>query len=176
MNPPPCYARPYISWNHIAAEIDRELAARRQVFPTRIARSLMSAADAEWQIAVAEAWREDVDRFRHMDDRPLDGTARPHWSTIPRRHTFTWRDRRTAMLRELEYRDRMYPRWISECRLAQAEADQRNARLSVLLACYERGWDCDPRAEFMGPDDFHAMAMEIWHRRAGIVPQQELAL
>jgi hypothetical protein len=176
MNPPPCYAHPDVSWSAIAAECDRELAARRQVYQARVDRSLMTQAEADWQLALAGAWREDVDRFRHMDDRPLDGTPRPHWSTIPRRHAITWRDRRAGLLRELEHRERLYPRWISESRLTQAEADRRTACLTVLLACYERGWDCDPRAEFMGPDDFHAMAMEIWQRRAGAAatPQQEL--
>lgn len=176
MNPPPSYHHPEVTWSQITAEIDRELAQRRQVYPSRVARSLMTAAEAAWQVAMAEAWREDADRFRQLDDRPLDGTPRPHWSAIPRAHTFTWRDRRTALLRELEYRARLYPRWISESRLAQGEADRRTLRLTVLLECYERGWDCDPRTEFAGPADFHAMTMEIWERRTGAVPQQELAL
>jgi hypothetical protein len=167
---------PGITQAQVAAEIERELAARRALFPRRIEALQMDRAEADHQLAVAAAWREDVARF----------TGRP---LAPARHGLTWKVRRLALVRELDFRRRLYPRWIGELKLTEGDATHRIACLEALAARYDDGLDwsgpggsrCTHIAFARTADDRAAAAAWATHRaevdaRRNPASQEEMTL
>lgn len=56
-----------ISLDHQLAELDRELAMRRRLYPGWVARGTLKQATADRQIAVMEAARETVRQARQRE-------------------------------------------------------------------------------------------------------------
>lgn len=135
---------PATTWRVLGAEIDREITARLNTYPGRVETGRMTQAEMDWQMQLARAWREDVDRYE-LAYRPLS-EGRP--ITPPReiraKHELNWRVRRSALLRELEQRQRFYPDWIAKGRLTEAAAASRIEAVTCLLDLYEYGFDWEP--------------------------------
>jgi hypothetical protein len=134
------YRYPDLTWRHIAAELERELAHRLNFYRRQVDKSAMTDAEARHQIALFEALAEDCARF----ERAHASAPMVNPLTIPAKHRFSWRERHDALLRELGLRERLYPQWIDKGTLLQADADDRRRRLEALLALYEDGLDCPP--------------------------------
>jgi hypothetical protein len=113
----------------IAAELAREGKARAKLYPDLVAKGRMTEDQAVAGRAVLAAMATDLDRMK-SPTRPREET-----------HKFSWAERRQALQRELAYRARFYPKWISEGTLDQAEADRRTRPLAELLAIYDDGFD-----------------------------------
>lgn len=177
---------PVITWAALAAEIDREISARLSTYAARVERSRMTQAEADWQLQLARAWREDVGRYEAAH-RPLsEGCPMTPPASIPAGHGLAWRQRRLALLRELEQRRHFYPEWVAKGRLTEAAAKSRLEAAECLLALYEYGFDWHP-ANDMPPawdqihatpeqqatrDELRTLLAEIAARTA--TPQQEM--
>lgn len=126
-------AFPAITLAAIAAEAEIELDQRRGFYPGRVSKGNMLQEAADRELALCAAWAEDVARISAA------------WSAgaAPRapQHSFTWHDRREALLRELDLRARFYPDWVAGGRLLADQAAHRTQCLQALLAIYEDGWD-----------------------------------
>ncbi len=122
---------PGISYADCSAEITRELGQRRRVYPDRVAKLRMTEADAQYQLAIFAAIGADIARMQ----MPAPGAAA---------HGFSWGERRKALERELDYRTRFYPEWISKLRLTQAKADHQMDCLKAILWRYDMGFDWHP--------------------------------
>lgn len=126
---------PDIGLSDLAQEIEREQAARKSKYPRLIDKGNLLPAEADRQQALAAAWREDLARMEQC------WISQPGTPPQAPAHGFTWNERRNAALRELDYRRRLYPRWISGDRITAEAAEHRLRCLSALLAIYEDGWD-----------------------------------
>ena len=124
---------PAITLAAIAAELGREAAARASLYRRKVEAARMTQAEADRGLALAAAWREDVDRIAAAWG---NGQA-----PAPPRHAIAWKERVDGLTRELELRRRFYPDWIAGGRMTQAEAAQQIACLEALLAIYHDGWD-----------------------------------
>lgn len=124
---------PGLDWADCRAEVDRELAARRRTYPDRVAGGRMTAADSDYQLAVFAAIATDVDRMAHQ------GPDRPEAA-----HRYSWNERRQALQREIDQRDRLYPEWIAGGRLQQDRADRQRLALRAILFRYDEGFDWRP--------------------------------
>lgn len=136
MTPDLSTRHPEIRFADALAELRREIEARRRTYPDWIARGRMNQAEADYQLALFEAIAADVERYaRFVATRQL----------AERTHEYTWYQRREALRREADYRGRIYPRWIDEGRLEQAEADRRTAALDAIADLYDDGFDWHAR-------------------------------
>lgn len=140
MTEPAHFRFPHITWAAIRTELARELASRRAAYRDWVAKARMTQEEADWQLAVIEAIGMDAARFEACRSKfPVTNPL-----TRPSGHRFTWAERRAALLRELDYRARLYPDWIRKARLTQADADRQCACLEAMLALYEEGLDWTP--------------------------------
>jgi hypothetical protein len=123
---------PGLTYADCKAELDRELAQRRRVYPDRVAKMRMTQAEADYQLAVFTAIASDIDRMASntAHPKPVEGHS--------------WADRRRAIERELDYRTRFYPEWIRNHRLTQEKADRQMAALKAVLWRYDMGFDWHP--------------------------------
>lgn len=116
---------PGLTFAQVAAELARELASRRSVYPEQIAKGRMTQAEADYQIAVMETvageWR-DRDHVRARDHSP-----------------FTHAERLACIERELAYRQRLYPQWIAKGRLEAERAAHRITALEAVRDLYVHG-------------------------------------
>lgn len=142
----------------IAAELEREIAMRRQVYPGRVADGRMTQDEMARQIALAQAWAEDLRRCQSPPGNPVTPLPAP-------RHGFTWADRREGLTRELAFRARVFGRRVAEGAMTRADAAHRTACLEALAARYDDGLDwraanglppCPVKAVWGGP------AAEAW--------------
>ncbi len=170
----PHLAFPAVTFEALEAELGRELEQRRRFYPGRVEKGRMLQEDAEWELAIALAWREDVARIRACWlERPGSPPTRPA-------HGLSWNDRRRGLLRELDMRGRFYPGWIDSGRLLERDAAHQLACLECLLAIYEDGWDWTgsggktPHHSPIAEQDFRALRAEV-DARTGRT-QKELAL
>jgi hypothetical protein len=130
---PPHRAFPDVTWAALKAELQRELAARRSLYPQLVDKGrLTSEASARGQAIIAAMI--------------LDLTRRlcPPWprrAADPPGHDCSWSDRRDALVAELAQRERLYPDWIAKGRLEVHTARHRNSCLEALLCVYEDGFD-----------------------------------
>lgn len=124
---------PGLDWADCRAEVDRELAARRRTYPDRVASGRMTATESDYQLAIFAAIATDVDRMAHI------GLPIP-----PAAHRYSWNERRQALSREIDLRDRLYPEWIAGGRLQQDRADRQRAALRIILFRYDEGFDWQP--------------------------------
>lgn len=129
---------PGITWAAIRAELAREAAQRRSVYPGWCAKGNLTQAEADWQIAAIDAIAADALRFERAF------AARTNPLEFAPGHTLSWADRRKVLLRELDYRSHLYPGWIRKGNLAAADADRQCACLQAMLALYEDGMDWIP--------------------------------
>lgn len=129
-----CYPLHVVTYAEAATEVERELSFRRRTYPDRINSGRMKRADADYQLAIFAAIAADVLRMAHAGPSPMPAAA----------HTFTWAERRKALERELDYRDRFYPEWIAGGRLTQARADRQRFALQAILCRYDAGFDWIP--------------------------------
>jgi hypothetical protein len=130
-----------LDWPTLGAELRRELSHRRQFYPGRVEQHRMTQAEADHGIAVAAAWLEDAERMHARWAMPA---APPHYERPPMKppaHNLSWRDRRSGLLRELAFREKLYPQWILEGRMTDRQAADRVACLRCLLEIYHNGWD-----------------------------------
>ena len=131
---------PGVTFAAIRKELARELAHRRKVYRDWLTKGSITQKEADWQLAVMEAIGKDAARFETCHAAlPM---ANP--LTLPRGHDFSWRERRGALLRELDYRARLYPEWIRKGRLTSADADRHCQCLETMLALYEDELDWTP--------------------------------
>lgn len=114
----------------IAAELARELAMRRQVYPGRVREGRMTQDEAGRQIAIAEAWADDLRRCISPPGAIPDAT-----------HRIPWAERRAALTRELAWRERVFARRVAEGAMTRADAAHRTACLAALAARYDDGFD-----------------------------------
>lgn len=189
----PHHAFPGVTWTDLHAEIVRELARRQNTFPHMIAKGQLTRPDAERQLDIFTALLEDVRRFR-VSQAPIDqGKPATPLREVERApnsslHAYTWHERRAAITRELDYRARVYPTWISKGHLTQADATRQIHCLRCLRALYELGFDWKPASGAMphwsaleptpeeqaARDEWEAIEAEIAAREG--VAQQEMAL
>jgi hypothetical protein len=166
-------AFPAITLDQVAAELQREAQQRRDFYPGRVAKGNMLQAEADRQLALAAAWREDLERIRACWSTPGASPAAPA-------HGFSWRDRRAALLREIGLREKHYPEWIAGGRLLERDAVHQLACLSALLAVYEDGWDwrgsdgSTPFHSAVADQEFTALRADVDARHGR--SQHELAL
>lgn len=135
MTEPHPHRFPGITFAAIRSELRREAGQRRAVYPDWCSKGNLTQAEADWQIAVIEAMGTDAARFEHA------ATTRTNPLQFAAGHAFTWEDRRKALLRELDYRARLYPEWIRKGRLTTADAARQCACLQAMLTLYEDGLD-----------------------------------
>lgn len=139
----------------VRAELARELQQRRRLYPDRVAKGRMSAPEAERQIALIAAIAADLDaviavavpqRMAELNGARRHGAGTANISTGTPAATFSWSQKRNALLRELDYRTRFYPEWIAKGRLLEADAARQCAALRAMLALYDDGltWQPDP--------------------------------
>jgi hypothetical protein len=150
---------PGLCWNHVAREIQREGDQRRRVYPDRVARGQMTQADADYQIAIFDALKQDVARI--MAGRCNDAPAHPYSRT----------ERIAAILRERDYRAQLFPKWISTGQITQEQATHRQHCIDCLLETFDHGLDFDPTK-----DDIEALKTTYAARWCGLEQQKELAL
>jgi hypothetical protein len=124
---------PGMSWALARAELDRELAWRRRTWPDRVAGGRMPKAEADYGLAILAAIAADVDRMAHS------GPGFP-----PAPHAYGWAERRAALLREIEARDRDYPELIAGGRLTADRAAHQLQALRAILWRYDCGFDWRP--------------------------------
>lgn len=122
---------PDISATQIMAELAREAQARRRFYPRQVENLRMTQAEADHQLAMVDAWREDLQRM---------GSTPPMPDPQPK-HGFTWNARRQALAREIDLRARVYPRHVAEGKLTAADATHRQHCLMALAATYDDGFD-----------------------------------
>jgi hypothetical protein len=165
-------AFPAITLGAIAAELGRELEQRRGFYPGRVTKGNMLQEEADRELALAAAWREDCARIAAA----WGAGAAP----LPAAHPFTWRDRREGLQRELELRERFYPGWIAGGRLLAGQAAHRTACLQALLAIYEDGWDwrgsdgLTPRSSAIAAEEYRQLRADVDAREGRA--QNQLAL
>lgn len=123
----------HITAQHVAAECARELAQRRNFYPTRVGEGRMSQDEADHQMAAAAAWLNDAQRIAAHDYTPQP--------LAPADHKISWAARREGLRRELGLRARVFPARVAEGRMTQADADQRRDCLMALAARYDDGFD-----------------------------------
>lgn len=150
----------------VRAELARELAARAGFYPSFVSKGRMSQSEADWQLQIFRAIAEDLEAVIALRVRNLS----------TERQAFSWADKRRALLRELDHRQRFYPDWIRKGRFDQAEGTRRTTALAAMLALYDDGlrWQPDPPdcpAEIRR-SQWRAIAAEL----APAQPQKELAL
>jgi hypothetical protein len=121
---------PGITWPIARDEIEREIAYRRRTYPERIAQGRMTKTEADWQIELFTAIEADVGRM-----------AAPY---APPAHEHSWNDRRAALWREIELRERFYPNWIADGRLTQERADHQLGALRAVQWRFDGGFDWRP--------------------------------
>lgn len=121
---------PDVTWAALAAEVAREVALRRTTYGGWIEKGRMTRAEADWQIAVMTAIGRDVAAMAEARHEP-DEAAR-------------WQDKLAVLRREIEFRLRLYPGWISKGRITVTDARTRCAALECLIALYEEGWGWMP--------------------------------
>lgn len=165
---------PAIPLAAIGRELERERRQRRQFYPNRVKSGNMLPAEAERQLALVDAWLEDCTRIQACW---FDTRGSLPWAP---RHGFTWQERRAGLLRELELRDRVYPRWIADGRVLEKDAAHRIACLQCLLEVYEDGWDwrgSDGRLPSQSPAaeaEYRQLRADVAQRKG--ISQKELDL
>lgn len=122
---------PGITYAIATAEVERELASRRRLYPDRVDKGRMKQQEADFQIDVMTAIAADTIRMGQIGQE----------ETPPATHAFTWFDRRRALERELDLRGRFYPQWIASLRLTQANADRQMDAIKAILWRYDAGFD-----------------------------------
>ncbi|OYX62713.1 MAG: hypothetical protein B7Y88_13750 [Sphingomonadales bacterium 32-64-17] len=124
---------PHVSLVTIEREVKREFGHRRKLYAYKVDRGSMLAEVADRELALASAWGEDLARMIAALDQP--------GAPAPAGHGFSWHERRGAVLRELDLRDRLYPKWIADGRVIERDAAHQVACLQCLLELYEDGFD-----------------------------------
>jgi hypothetical protein len=178
------HAFPAITLAHLEAELERELEARRGFYPGRVAKGNMLQAEADAELTVAAAWREDVARIRWTW---FDRWTTPRPPEPPRAQVaeggsaLSWRDRRSSLLREIGLRRRIYPQWVAGGRMLEHTAAHQLACLECLLALYEDGWDwrgsdgLTPLHSAIADREYQALRAEIDAREGRSQKELELA-
>lgn len=138
---------PRLTLGAIAAELQREAALRGTFYPAQVERGRMTRADADYGLALAQAWIADMARIATALAPLAQGRPALRPSADPG-HTLTWRQRHTGLMEELALRARVYAREIDRGRLTRADAAHRTACLAACLAFYDDGldWPEDPQA------------------------------
>lgn len=147
MNPVTRY--PDVTWAALAAELERELHFRESTYDRAVAKGNMHPDEAQHQLAIARAWREDLHRLETALAPLRPNPAHPelvegpmqHPRDIPTLHGLDWQTRRAGVQRELTYRARLYPVWIGKGNLTQDDAQRRTRALEAMLDLYEGGFD-----------------------------------
>lgn len=121
---------PGITLDDCRAELQRERAYRERTYPERIAQGRMTRAEADYQLAILAAIADDALRMTG--------------AYAPPQHDYSWLERRAALSREIDLRDRFYPEWIASGRLTQARADHQRACLRAVLWRFDCGFDWRP--------------------------------
>lgn len=129
---PQLAALPQLTYAEVAAEMKREAEQRARVYPDRVAKGMMQAAEAEYQRTMWRAIIADIE-----SDMRSEGDATP-------RHSFSHAQRVTALQRELDMRRQYYPGWVAKSRMTQKQADHRIAAIGALLYRYQCGFGWRP--------------------------------
>ena len=125
---PQLAALPQLTYADVAAELKREGEQRHRVYPDRVAKGMMQAAEAEYQHAIWHAISADLARdMRNEGDAYLS-------------HKFSHAQRVAALQRELDMRRQYYPGWIAKSRMTQTQADHRTAAIGAMLYRYQSGF------------------------------------
>jgi len=140
----PHHAFPGIGWPDLEAEIRREIVRRREAFSRMVQKGQLTQQDARYETEIFQAILEDVGRFAQAAKPIGEGKPCTNPLKLHKLHSFTWHQRRAAITRELEYRARVYPGWISKGQITQADATRNLQRLTCMRAIYELGYDWIP--------------------------------
>ena len=171
MTEPHPHRFPGVTFAAIAAELLREQASRRSVYKRAVDKGTMDPREADWQHQLAAAWIADCARFAQALAPIAQGRPMIDPRTLDAGHTISWQDRRNGILRELDQRARLYPRWIDKGNLDPNQAAHQVRCLEAMLTLYEDGLD------FPGTlADFAPYVAEILDRTSPAEKQKELAL
>jgi hypothetical protein len=169
-----------VTIDQVAAELLREEDQRRSFYPGRVEALRMTQAEADHQMALIAAWREDLARIAALRARAAADYATflmtGSWPAIPSTppaHGLDWRTRRSGLARELRMRDRVYPDWIAGGRMTRDQADHRIACLSALAETYDDGWDWT--ASNGGPPGLAILATDDTTRAAALEWESHMA-
>lgn len=139
---------PGVTYAHLATELARELAYRRKTYTDRVNGGRMTQAEADYQLAIFTAIGADIDRMQHIGPAPLP----------PPTHGYGWAERRKALQRELDLRDRYYPQWINSGRITREAATRQRTAMAAILWRYDAGFDWQPQSEARRTEE----RREIW--------------
>jgi hypothetical protein len=140
----PHHAYEGVSWIDLQQEIRREIQRRRETFPRLVQKGQLSKQEAEYETEIFKALLEDLGRFEQAAKPVDEGKPCLNPLKLHKLHSFTWHQRRAAITRELDYRAKVYPNWISKGQITQADATRNVQRLTCLRAIYELGTDWIP--------------------------------
>lgn len=166
---------PGIGFAQLAAELEREGQHRRAFYRHQVQRGRMAEGEARFQLAIVSAWLDDTARMRAAFEPVASGKPAHNPNSGPNQqqaqHGLTWRQRTSALLRELELRAQVYPREVAEGTLDAAAAAHRVQCLQLLLSFYDDGldWPTDPTARA-------ALHTEVMARLHPATQQPELGL
>ena len=147
----PHHAFPDVSWADLRAELQREISHRKGAFEGMIGKGRITKAAADRELDIFAAILEDCERFRKAVAPVGEGRPAVNPLSIERTpgsslHAYTWHERRSALTRELEYRERIYPAWIQKGRIKPDDAALYCRRLTCMRALYELGYDWTSRS------------------------------
>ncbi|MBT0666996.1 hypothetical protein HT136_01270 [Novosphingobium profundi] len=150
----PHHAYPDVSWSDLRTEILREIATRKVNLFALVTKGRITREEADYEQDVMNAILEDAERFRKAlapvdQGKPMINPLRVERAEGSSQHDYTWHQRRAALTRELEYRQRLYPEMIRKGRLTQDQANLYTRRLTAMRGLYEYGYDYAPSF----PDD-----------------------
>lgn len=137
MTPDLSTRHPAVRFADVLDELRRERDARRRTYPGMVQLGRMQQAEADHQLAIVDALIDDVTRYARWA-----GTGQPLPAAT---HKFNWHQRRAAIARELDYRARIYPRWIETGRIDAADAARNTERLTALAEIFDDGFDWHAR-------------------------------
>lgn len=133
----PHHAYPDVSYADLRAELQREIAHRRDTLPRLVDKGQILKAIADREIDVFAIMLEDLARWQQASTRPGPPAIAAH--------AYTWHERRRAISDALDARARNWPARIAKGQITQADADLWTRRLTCMRALYELGRDWQPR-------------------------------
>lgn len=152
-----------ISAARIAEELTRELEARRMAYPRRVEKGQMHQYDADRQIDLLHAVRDDFSWLELFAISKVGEGADPAPALTEKREAaeaailkYRWSEIVAELRREILLRRRFYPRWIAAGTLDRASARRQMERIEAAHFAYWRN------GRYFMPDDLHRLRDRIF--------------
>ena len=110
------------------AEAEAELADRRRLYPSLVAKGRLARDVCDREIRV---WASILAKLTPLRDRPATAPA-------------TWTEQVHTLRREIGLRRTLYPRWIAANRIGEVEAARK---LAIVESMHDMWWNGDWSAE-----------------------------